>query len=401
MTDMDNKKDTLEFYTVLNDCVDAVLKGNRTIEECLAAYPIHAKQLTKDLQMAVLVRRLKSPRMDSTAMAGLEDRLRAQIITPQKSKVIRFRMPAISRAAATILLMFTVLLAGSGGIVAASSNSQPGDNLYTVKRAWEGVIIAFHSITGMPEDIWLRLAETRLAEVAALSEQDHLIGAALHDLYEATERLIDETDPDAMVEVKAFLLRTETLITGELTLSAGDEAIVEQIMAVIEPAILALPPNTNASPQSPEIQSPTPPVMTQPPDIITPSPTHTASFTPSPTHTATMMATATPVPTETPRFPPTATRTPLPTSAKTQTPSSTPTPTATWTPFPSPTAGRIYVVPTAGTIQPATSPIPGQVTPTPSATWYPWVQATFDAEYVTQTAEAHTHQTSTAEATHP
>ena len=101
---------TLEFYTILNDCLDAVLDGSRSVDDCLAAYPEYADLLALDLRAAALTARLKSPQMRDSSVGALEARLRAQISAngathPARSKVIPFRLPlGLGRTAAALIV---------------------------------------------------------------------------------------------------------------------------------------------------------------------------------------------------------------------------------------------------------------------------------------------------------
>ena len=397
---MDNRRHTLEFYNVLAECIDAVLTGGRTIDECLSAYPQYADWLKVDLPMAVLTRRLKSPRMSADQVNTLEARLRAKM--PRRRVIIpivQWSVPAVSRMVAGIVLVLILLIGGGGGVVAASSNSNPGDDLYVVKRTWERVLVAFHAVTGIPEDIWLRLAENRLEEVVTLSEQNRLTDAALRELYTAATHLLDETAAEDWAELAPFLQQARQVLTAEIAVSGESEQISRQIQGIIEPILQSLAIDS----LNPAGQATVTPAATT---TLTPVTTMTISATPSATPTTAMTPTITDtltnIPSRTPRFPPTPTRTLTPSPTVTLSPTPTFTPTPTWTPFPSPTLGREYVTPTvASSTQPATTSIPGASTARPTATWYPWVQATFDADYLTQTAVADDYATLTAEATRP
>ena len=415
---MGNEQLSPEFYNALTECVDAVLAGERSIDDCLAVYPQFADLLKSDLQIVVLTQRLKSPRLGPPQVDALENRLRVKTArqSARKSpKIIGFPVPVFSRAAAAILLVFVMLIGGGGGVVAASADSDPGDDLYVVKRAWENVVIAFHKVTGIPEDIWVRLADTRLNEVRVLSERGQLTVAALEDLRGATERAIIETRAESLVELEPFLQQVQETLSNQVDLSEDNTAIVREIMTVIEPVIQEIRADSDSTPQldhvdgSPSpLESPLPEEIDTPASVdITPLPEETATSTPIPTETftatheptATATETVPPTVTNTPRFPPTPTRTPTLSPTETLSPTPTLNPTASWTPLPTPTWGGAYIPPTNATTQPT---LPGTTyVPRSTATWYPWAQATFDAAYITQTAEAYELMTITAEATTP
>lgn len=410
---MGNEQLSPEFYNALTECIDALMAGERTLDDCLAAYPQFASRLKPDLQMVLLTQRLKSPRLKTNQLDALEYQLRGRMMrkpSRQFRKVIGFPVPAVSRTAAAILILFLVLIGSGGGVVAASADSNPGDDLYPVKRAWESVIIAFYNLTGVPEDIWVQLAETRLTEVRILSENSQLTVTAMQDLREATERAIDEANPETRVEMGPFLQSVQKTLSNQLDLSGEHAGVAREILSKIDPVIQSLGTNSirplppaNDDPTRRETQSPEETSTTTTFASATPSPVLTVAPTTmvTETQTATEEPTATILPTETstPRFPPTVTRTPTATPTGTLPPTSTSIPTASWTPLPTPTRGSVVIPQSNVTLEPT---FPGSTyVPRPSATWYPWAQATFDSAYITQTAEYDAIMTRTAEAPTP
>jgi hypothetical protein len=69
------------FENILDECLDAVLSGKRTIADCMALYPDHADELKSALQIALLTTRLKKPEMQIAStrwkLACVGKRLRA------------------------------------------------------------------------------------------------------------------------------------------------------------------------------------------------------------------------------------------------------------------------------------------------------------------------------------
>ncbi len=362
--------DEYKHNNTLDDAIDAVLSGERSVDD-------YEAYLRDELQVALLVHRLKSPAMSAASVNKLENQLRQQM--PRRI----FRLPVLNRTAAVVLMVVVIALAGSGGAVVASADANPNDLLYGIKRLWEGVVTLLYNVTGVPEDWSLHLAETRLEEVRALAAEGTLTESALDDLHSATQKVVEESDVNE--DVLRFLHETESVLV------VVDDEASEPIREVIAPVIIPT-------------SMPSATITWTPTLIDTPTWTATVTITATTTFTATRTSTATA--TITPRFAPTVTRTPTrtPTVLPTETP--IPTATATWTPLPTPTPGAFATaltattaaseLPLVGTMEGMATPAPTleirTFTPDPERTWYPWMQATFDAEYALRTAIAQTEQ---------
>lgn len=381
---MSEPRPSPEFDDILALCLDDVLRGRKTLADCLLAYPAYAADLKPALQIGLLTARLKSPEMNPQSVDALEMRLRAQMRPARRANIIQLPL-GVSRLAAAIAMIFILALGSGAGLVAASADDLPGDSLYGVKRLWESIVLAFAPLTGQIDDLWLRIANTRLDEVTALSEQGRLTENALIDLYKATYSLSQygygSGDATAII---AYFNRAYLAFMNRITAPVGAEAVYQDMLdavapsrvqnGVVVPLTSELPPSLLGTP----VASPTPI-----PPTATYTPTHTASPTPTATQTPTMTASPTPSATRTPRIPATATRTPTFTPSPTATPTLTPSPTMTWTALPLP-----YIPPITGAatqVPPGFIPSRTPVTPpTPDGTER--VRATQQSVYMTQTA---------------
>ncbi len=341
---------------ILADCVEAVLSGQQTIDDCLRQYPEHAALLKLDLQAAILVTRLSTPRLSEEKVKVLELRLRRQ-------RHRRRRRVPLRIAAGIILTLLLVL--GSGGAVYASSDSLPGDTLYLVKRLWENVIVIIARVTDQLDTVWLQLAQTRLAEVLQTAVRGHLTQDMLLDLRFATSQAIVFATSDTESGLVLHIIQLEeAIVSGKLQVLGSK--VDDTILSTIRPLLPLASPTVEII-----VMTLTP---TQPPaQIVTNRPTLEP-----------------PTATSTPRIPATTTRTPTPppipelSVSPSHTPTITQTPTTTNTPLPSPTLPGIQVkTPTIVPRRTNASP-PVQVSPT----WYPWPRLTQDTLYATRTAEA-------------
>ena len=358
------------FEIILDECLDTVLSGERTIADCVALYPDHADELKSALQIALLTTRLKKPEMDADRINALEARLRGQAPV-RRREVVRPDFRPLARVAAMVAIVFLCALGAGGTTVAASANSLPGDVLYGVKRWWEGIILALSALFDQADDVWLHLAQVRLEEAEALAVRGIFYREILVDVYHATTQAMTLTDEETAPRVVAFLSSAESRLESLPTTAATEPVRADLLMLVImgtddddrfSPALI-IPPS--ATPTQTETNTPE------------------ATATLAPTNTPTLRPTITSTPTS--RVPVTATRTPSPTVTPTATITPSLTPTMTWTPLPLP------VLPTSSSESQPTQdsearPSATQAQPTGNATVrYRDTQA---AVYATLTAQA-------------
>ncbi len=321
-----------EIEAILDHCLVEIMRGEQTIAGCLEQYPQYAADLKPALEIGLLAVRLKSPEMPQASMDALEKRLLLQAQAQFSPRVVRGQFMPLGKLAAMIAVVILCLLGAGGGTVAASANTVPGDTLYGVKRMWEAIILLLSPLTGELDDLWLRLAETRLDEVEQLAQQGELTDEALIELYHAMAQSIALADDSTTPQVVLYLGQAR----DELAAITAPDAIIgvyNQVVGLTDARV-----NADGQLQAPTVI----PAET----VVTPTATVTPSLTMTPSPTLTALAggaveeSATPRPTETltpsPRVPETATRTPTITVTPTATLTPSITPTWTWTPLPLP-----------------------------------------------------------------
>jgi hypothetical protein len=405
---------TPEFYTILDQCLDAVLAGRVTVETCLARFPQYADLLKPELQAAVLVTHLEAPIMEASQVDALEDRLRAQMqkqmhtqTQPQAQtqtqkaaarprNIISFVSLPISKMAAAIMITFLLAVGSGAGVVAASSNSLPGDPLYGIKRLWEAIILLLSPLTGELDDLWLHLARTRLDEALRLAEAGQLTDEALLEVYQSTLTLIRLADPTTAAQATVYMEEGQKLLQEQKP-APQQAALYADLLELLKPVLTEdgrFQPPANLTPPSqvgPEVLATATDLPSETTAIDLPL-TPTATVTPTaipPTATTTLTHTATVVPsdTATPLFPPTATSSPTVTATFTRTPAPTHTPTTTWTPLPlpeGPTATPVSPVPSETPVPDDDDTESARSTSQYRATY--WLRETQQAVYMTQTA---------------
>ncbi len=379
---MNEPRYTSELDDILALCLDDVLRGKQTIDDCLQQYPEYAPDLELALSVAMMTVRLKSPEMAADRVDALESRLRAQMPAPRK--IIQFPI-AISRLAASVAIVLLLAFGSGAGLVAASSDSLPGDPLYGIKRLWEAIVLVIMGLTDQFDGFTLHLAEVRLDEVKALADLGRLDQTALIDLYSATAKAITNADSADEQDAVTDYLADATDVLESVEARADDVPVYRDVVTLmtpvvgsdgrLQPPISEIPPSLNA------IATVTP--TATPTLTATTTATSEPSLTPVATDTDAPLSTDAPSATNTPRIPPTPTRTPSPTPTITPSPTLTVTPTSSWTPLPIPTVPTL-IAPSRLSPQPGGSngrtPVPGGSDATAQ------MRETQQAVYLTQTA---------------
>jgi hypothetical protein len=370
---------------LLDIYLEEILSGTATLAEVLAQYP-EASALKRELQTALLTARLTSdvPVLSDASMAKLEARLHA--VTPAQrrpaSRIIQFPVWQLANkwVAALILIILFALSAG-GGTVAVAANSQPGDTLYGVKRAWEQVIVFVANIVGRADDVYLHLAKVRFEEIYTLARQDKLSPAELDDFAVTLRATIRLADDDSTPAIVVFMMTAQSNL--QLMPPKPDTEISYKRVETL------LQPRFDANGHLLLVDGLPAPASTPQPVALSATPTNEPALTNTPVPTEIVRATFTATSTAT-DAPPTATstpsRTPTATNTLPPTPTLTNTPTLTLTPLTLP--GQIV---TATRVLSQTTNVP--IIPTQPATGgggppaFP-VRETEAAVYATQTAIA-------------
>ncbi len=333
------------------------LEAGASLKDILASYPPEvADELAPMLALASALQSFPEPPPRDPARVAAGRRaflaqaaeLRAASQRPSLLQRAQEALAAIARSltpswqrAAVALATLVILVVFGRTMVVMASQTIPGDTLYPVKRAMEGVALL---VTFSPEERealraeYIQRRQQEVAEVLArrrVVEQVDVVGYIV-DIRGETWRVDGHT-----VHVPKDLRISGTPAIGlwaEIVASApGDGSLIARDVVV-----------KSAAPVS-TIPTPTP--------TPTPSPTATATDTPTPIPTATPTATwtptftATPSPTPTPRPTDTPTWTPSPTATSTPTPTATPTATPTPTPTVTPTSMHVPALEFTGYIQ--------------------------------------------------
>lgn len=380
-----NEQLTSPQLDILNDCLDAVIRREKTLAECLSQYPAEAAWLKAELQAALLVRSFAAPGMPEEAVKTLESRVLQQFNRRTPLSIAR-RRPALwfaGKWVAGFILVLAIAFGGGGTTVAASANSLPGDTLYGIKRAWENVIVFLATLVGSADDVWLHLAQVRFEEMQNLAAQGKLTPNVFDDVYATLERAIVLADEATTPRLVVFMMNAQSQLQL-ITPMPATETQYNRVTEILRPHFnsigrLVLPD------ASTDTLLPVQPVAAS--ATAEPTLTYTATVTPSltPTHEPALTHEPTLAASSTPDVSATPTRTPTDTPTHTPTTTASPTPTYTWTPLPLPggtlVTGTPFVIATTGSITSLSGVTPTGVQSFP-------IRPTQLAVYMTQTAIA-------------
>ena len=372
------------YAEILATCLDDVLHKRTTIDACIKKYPYYAESLRRELRIALLATKLKSPTLPDVKVDAIESRLMKHL---HKPKVMRPTFMRLRRSVAGVIFAFLLIFGGSAGTVMASANALPGDGLYGIKRWWESVVVLMSTIIGNTETVLIQLAETRLDEMIKLQALGQNSAQNLSDLASATNDVLRYNSVLTAREVD-FLQVTQNFLTQS---EMVEMPLAQELLQKITPILITMPEQSPASDMLSDDEPITPtPTVTVAPSVVL-SPTVTATL--FPTEFVTQVLTATP--STTPRIPSTPTRTPTSTITPTITTiipiASSLTPT--WTAFPTSTPAPTVTPDNPTTIiTPPANNTGGNIIPIPSQTWYPWQQATWDVCYLTRTVDPYGNQ---------
>jgi hypothetical protein len=173
----DKKKELNEIF---DRCLEGLLTGSLTIDECLKQYPDHASELEPLLRTALSVEDaasiVPSPEMKAHIRYHLQLKM-AHIGKPQPSN---FRIWQ-QRWAIAVMSVLIVFLMGSGTVL-ASGGSMPGTPLYPIKIAAEKVRLSLAASPVSKAEIYATYADRRVVELGYLAEKGNVNTAQVDTL---------------------------------------------------------------------------------------------------------------------------------------------------------------------------------------------------------------------------
>jgi hypothetical protein len=300
-------KDNLsELDRIINNCVDMIIDGEWTIEECLSQHPDRKEELQPLLQTALRLRRANSVRVSNQFRRESPGRLKLRLQASSRKPVARQQSgsdePPLSglRFAVPILVVLVVFIGVTSGITQAANWSKPGDALYQVDRALETFQLNMRSRADDRARLNLQFATERLDEIHELLEKGDVnqIRSTIDDYREeigATAPVLSQAQGGEEGDT-LILSASETLFEHQSSLkdilkkapSDTQDVIQEAIdeVEILQMSVVVSPPDDEPG------QNGTPvPLSTDVDDIIkplatpTPKPYRTPTKTPNSTMT--------------------------------------------------------------------------------------------------------------------
>jgi hypothetical protein len=232
-----------EFDNILNECLERIMLGGESLEQCLEHYPEQAEELKPLLETVLAVKEASAvePRPDFKARARYQFRSALQEKAAPKRRPFFGWLPRWATALSIVLI---VLLVG-GGTVVAASNSMPDSILYPVKLATEEVRLAFTPSQLGKARLCSDFADERVAEIIYMAEKGdarrvEVITERLDDRLETLVVLVSGLEGDEKAEA-------DTMLMTPTADGAGEEAAVS-------------PAEPTAPPETPEPTEPAEPV---------------------------------------------------------------------------------------------------------------------------------------------
>jgi Domain of unknown function (DUF5667) len=264
---------------ILAQCLDAIERGESTVEACAAQHPEFAN-LRDLLNAASAIQSLPLAALPEHNRAVIRQRMLATYRARQVRVKPMTRQPRLSiRFALSLMVAFMLVFGGSTALVRAADSAVPGDGLYGLKRAVEVVQLSLadsHSRPGVLYDE----AQNRLTEISVLSLRGQPITqTVLSDMVQTVNAAMRaQSDPAAQTTLRA---QATTVLAQATALGVLDSTTKSETLA-----ILATVPPGNSSAGTPA--------------TVSPATTASAVDTESPTDETTVTLTDVPEPTKKP-----------------------------------------------------------------------------------------------------
>ncbi|MBI4282906.1 MAG: hypothetical protein HY663_00380 [Chloroflexi bacterium] len=182
MSSLKTDKDKMNKSEIVTRCIDEILDGQSSLEDCLRRYPELADELRFSLAIATRMheqRAVISPEFKRAARARLFLEDETQPLPKAHGSILDWLRPVtLLRVPLAILVVVVALVGGGTTVVYASQNSLPGDVLYPMKIGSENVQLALTLDPESKARMSLKLAERRVEEVVAQSAQGRDVSAA-------------------------------------------------------------------------------------------------------------------------------------------------------------------------------------------------------------------------------
>jgi len=156
-------------YEILEKCLIEIEQG-ADVDTVLFTYPEFADELRPILETSIKAMDMAAPEPSIVMVQINRTELLKRAAQMREAKVksaSRFWSVSLRRMAVTFIMLVALFVSGTG-LVRASSNTIPGDNLYPVKRTWEDVLLLFTFNPQQREQLEFEHENERLEELNEL-----------------------------------------------------------------------------------------------------------------------------------------------------------------------------------------------------------------------------------------
>ena len=239
-------KNNREFANIFDECLERVLTGGESVEQCLASYPEHAAELKPLLQTALNAKET----LEIAPRPEFRERARYQMLAAlrdmEERKQRRFSLFGWQPRWATAAIAVLVLLVASSGTVAAAGNSMPDQPLYPVKLATERVRLVLTPSKLGKAEYYAELVDKRVNEIVNMAEK-----GKLKQMEKTTQRMNDQLMAVAVLvsaEGSAPAVLTAPPAPAEVVIGAPETEVTPEEPS---PAMMMAPPPPEAATQPP------------------------------------------------------------------------------------------------------------------------------------------------------
>lgn len=182
-----------DFDLILETCLDDLASGASTLDECLIRHPEQAAQLEPLLSAAVQLGRGREVKPSAAFKARARANLTMHMQEHPRAKG-RAGFPFWRLAAAFAVVMLALLATGT----AYAQGALPGDPFYGWKRTSE---YAWRAVSSSPANVDLIIANRRIDEMNAVSDDPVRKAEALEGYHEVVDRLKSEVDAETLERI--------------------------------------------------------------------------------------------------------------------------------------------------------------------------------------------------------
>ena len=254
---MGNKR---QFDNILNECLERLITGQETVEQCLQRYPEYSQELEPLLRTAALMNKAVDVKPSEDFRARARYQMQLKMAESKAPRRVTRGVPRWAVAVCTVMLVFVL----GGGTVLASEGSMPGNPLYLVKLTTENIQVKLAGSQEKKAELYVALANERVDEMTWMVNNNKTQG-----LEAAAQRLdsyyneIGTLQLSGSAEIAWSSSNTANQATGETTATTTPAT---------SPPVLLAPSTTIAGTTSKDAErSPLPPVTVTQTVIVVPA----------------------------------------------------------------------------------------------------------------------------------